>query len=178
MAGATQVEVERLPLRALLGASGLALLSSSPTMPVRDQDHDRVRHALLADGWTITHDPLRLRWGGRDMYVDLGVQRLLAAEKAERRIAVEIKMFAGPSLVDDLEKAIGQYALYKDIMEDVEPGRDLYVAVREVVYADFFQEPIGRLALDKGRLKLIVYDPTTEIIRRWIPSTATSSSAP
>lgn len=114
------------------------------------------------------------------MYVDLGADRLLAAEKAERRIAVEIKMFAGPSLVDDLEKAIGQCALYQDVMEVAEPGRELYLAIREAVYADFFQEPIGRLALDKGRLKLIVYDPTTEVIRRWTaaPSTVRSSSAP
>jgi XisH protein len=79
-------------------------------MPARDHDHEHVRRALVAlvnDGWTITHDPLRLRWGGRDMYVDLGAERILAAQKAERKIAVECKTFAGPSLVDDLEKAVG-----------------------------------------------------------------------
>ena len=100
------------------------------------------------------------------MYVDLGAERMLAAEKAERRIAVEIKAFSGPSLVDDLEKAIGQYALYRDVMDETETNRELYVAVREAVYANFFQEPIGRLALDKGRLKLLVFDPMTEVIRR------------
>lgn len=146
------------------------LASLALAMPARDHDHESVRHALIADGWTITHDPLRLRWGGRDMYVDLGAERILAAEKAERRIAVEIKSFAGPSLVDDLEKAIGQYALYRDVMDETDVGRELYVAVREIVYADFFQEPIGRLALDKNRLKLLVFDPTTEVIRRWTPA--------
>lgn len=103
------------------------------------------------------------------MYVDLGAERMIAAEKAERRIAVEIKAFAGPSLVDDLEKAIGQYALYRDVMDETDASRELYVAVREAIYADFFQEPIGRLAIDKGRLKLIVFDPTKEVIRRWTP---------
>lgn len=144
-------------------------------MPARDHDHPHVRRALVADGWTITHDPLRLSWGSRDTYVDLGAERVLAAEKANRKIAVEIKGFTSPSLVDDLEKAIGQYALYHDILERIEPEREL----REAVYVDFFDEPICHLILDNGRLKLLVYDPTTEVIRRWTPdpATATSSSA-
>lgn len=32
-------------------------------MPARDHLHEHVRKALVSDGWTITHDPLRLRWG-------------------------------------------------------------------------------------------------------------------
>ncbi len=67
------------------------------SMPVRDIYHDAVRRALIKDGWTITHDPLRLDWGGTDMYVDLGAERLLAAEKGEQRIAIEIKSFIGAS---------------------------------------------------------------------------------
>ncbi len=41
-----------------------------------------MRRALERDGWTITHDPLRLRWGAKDLYVDLGAEQILAAEKA------------------------------------------------------------------------------------------------
>jgi hypothetical protein len=69
-------------------------------MPARNIYHDCVRNALVNDGWVITHDPLRLRWGGKDLYVDLGAEQLLAAEKAGRRIAVEIKSFVGPSDVE------------------------------------------------------------------------------
>ncbi len=76
-------------------------------MPARDHDHERVRRALISDGWVITHDPLRLRWRVRDLYVDLGAERLLAAEKGQQKIAVEIKSFRGLSVVDDLEKASG-----------------------------------------------------------------------
>jgi hypothetical protein len=32
-----------------------------------------------------------------------------------RRIAVEIKSFVGPSVVDDIEKALGQYLIYHSI---------------------------------------------------------------
>lgn len=74
-------------------------------MPARDQHHEQVRQALVKDGWAITHDPLRLRWGQRDLFVDLGAEQLLAAEKSDRKIAVEIKSFAGPSMIDDGEGA-------------------------------------------------------------------------
>ena len=51
-------------------------------MPAHDLYHDAVKNALIKDGWTITHDPFRMEWGKRDMYVDLGAERLLAAERA------------------------------------------------------------------------------------------------
>src|SRR5437588_7300958 len=58
-----------------------------------DVYHDAVRHALEKDGWTITHDPLTLSVGGRDIYIDLGAEMPIAAEKEGRRIAVEVKSF-------------------------------------------------------------------------------------
>jgi len=76
-------------------------------MPAKDIYHDTLKNALMKDGWTITHDPLVLRWGTTDVYVDLGAEQLLAAEKAERRIAVEVKSFVGRSAVEDLEKSLG-----------------------------------------------------------------------
>jgi len=78
-------------------------------MPAKDIYHDTVRNALLKDGWTITDDPLRLVYGRQDVFVDLGAEKLIAAEKGSRKIAVEIKSFSGRSEVADLEKALGQY---------------------------------------------------------------------
>ncbi len=60
-------------------------------MPARDRLHELVRKALTSDGWTITHDPLRLRWGKQDVYADLGAERFVAAQKGPILIAVEIK---------------------------------------------------------------------------------------
>ena len=76
-------------------------------MPAKDIYHETVKNPLIKDGWTITHDPLVLRWGTNDVYVDLGAEQLLAAEKRGQKIAVEIKSFVGRSDVDDLEKALG-----------------------------------------------------------------------
>jgi hypothetical protein len=62
-------------------------------MPQRDVYHDAVKHALLDDGWTVTHDPYYTAFGERRGFADLGAERTLAAERAGRRIAVEIKSF-------------------------------------------------------------------------------------
>ncbi|WP_129633037.1 element excision factor XisH family protein [Candidatus Oscillochloris fontis] len=62
-------------------------------MPARDIYHNTVTHALEKAGWQITHDPFRLQWGTKDMYVDLGAEELVAAEQQGQKIAVEIKSF-------------------------------------------------------------------------------------
>ncbi len=116
-------------------------------MPARDIYHDAVKKALVKDGWTITHDPLILKWGLKDLYVDLGAERLLAAEKEGRKIAVEVKSFVGESEVDDLEDAVGEFILYHDILNRTEPDRVLYLAVRQAIYVDVFEEPIGKILL-------------------------------
>ena len=37
----------------------------------KDIFHDTVKLALQKDGWIITHDPYRLRYGIADIYIDL-----------------------------------------------------------------------------------------------------------
>ena len=138
-------------------------------MPVKDIYHDAVRNALIKDGWTITHDPLILKWGLKDLYVDLGAERLVAAEKEGRKIAVEIKSFVSQSEVEDLENAIGQFVLYHDILNRIEPDRVLYLAVREAIFTSVFEEPIGQVLLENQRVKLVVFDPQAEVIVKWIP---------
>jgi len=144
-------------------------------MPARDRYHDQVRSALIKDGWTITDDPLHVKWGKKDLYVDLGAEHLLAAEKGQRKIAVEVKSFLGHSEMADLEQAIGQYTIYRDVLSRAEPERALFLAVNEEVYNNLFEEPIGELLLENQRIRLIVFDPQTEVIRQWIPQNPTAA---
>jgi len=90
-------------------------------MPALDIYHDQVKNALIKDGWTITDDPLTIRFGRKVLYVDLAAQRLLAAERAGSRIAVEIKSFVGRSDVLDLEQALGQFVLYAEVLAETDP---------------------------------------------------------
>ena len=138
-------------------------------MPARDRYHDSVKNALIKDGWTITQDPLKLNWGRKDMDVDLGAEQLLTAEKGIRKIVIEIKGFFGPSEMNDLEAAVGQYVIYHDVLARVEPDRELYLADDEETFEDLFEEPIGELLIDNNRVKLLGFDPQTEAIIRWTP---------
>ncbi len=107
------------------------------------------------------------------MYVDLGAERLLAAERDGRTIAVEVKSFLGKSEIADLEQALGQFVLYRNIMEFTHPDRELYLAVREVVFTELFEEPVGRILIDRDLVRLIVFNDKTEEVLRWVPGTHT-----
>jgi hypothetical protein len=82
-------------------------------MPARDIFHDAVKNALVKEGWIITADPLFIQFGGVDMYVDLGAEKVIAAEKAGRKIAVEVKSFASASLLSEFHTALGQFLNYR-----------------------------------------------------------------
>lgn len=138
-------------------------------MPAKDIYHEVVKQALVKDGWKITHDPLVLKWGKKDMFVDLGAEYLLAAEKGAQKIAVEVKSFLGPSELDDLEKALGQYILYHDVLAEREPDRTLYLAVPREMREELFEEPIGQLLLKNNRLRLIFFEHHREEIVAWLP---------
>ena len=139
-------------------------------MPAQDLYHDTVVHALTADGWTITHDPLSLSYGGRDLYIDLGAERTtIAAERDGQKIAIEIKSFLGSSTVRDLEEAVGQYQVYHSVLTEIDPGRMLYLAVPQRVYESLFTERFGQLIRQRLQLRLMVFDEHEERIVAWIP---------
>jgi glucose-6-phosphate 1-dehydrogenase len=146
--------------------NAIALLNLD--MPSKDIYHDTVKKALEKDGWLITKEQLKLTIGSRTLYVDLAADKILAAEKEGRKIAVEIKSFLSPSPVDDLEKALGQYVLYCDILEEQEPERILYLAVPNAVFEEIFSEPVGQMAIKKQRLRLLTFNPRKEEIVQWI----------
>jgi hypothetical protein len=67
--------------------------------------------------------------GGVEMYVDLGAEKIIAAEKDGQKIAVEIKSFIGPSNISEFHTAIGQFINYRVALEEQYPDRTLYLAV-------------------------------------------------
>lgn len=133
-----------------------------------DTYHAAVRRALEKDGWTITHDPLTPSAGARDVYVDLGAEQPIAAEKAGRKIAVEVKSFLGLSPVRDLEEAIGQFVLYRNLLQLKEPDRRLFLAIRTTTFHGIFSEPMGQMGAGPLRIPLLVFVPEEEVIEQWI----------
>ena len=60
-------------------------------MPQYDLYHNEVKNALSKAGWTITDDPYTLDYKGLRLYADLGAEKLLAAEKEEKKLLLRLK---------------------------------------------------------------------------------------
>lgn len=69
--------------------------------------------------FTLSDHLLKIEGRKKKLFVDWSAEKLLAAEKGERKIAVEIKSFVGKSDINDLEDAVGQYVLYETLLEEI-----------------------------------------------------------
>jgi hypothetical protein len=134
----------------------------------KDLYHAQVKTALQKDGWEITHDPYELRIGGVEMYIDLAAEQVIAAQKGNVKIAVEIKSFISPSTISDFHLAHGQFLDYRYALEDEEPERILYLAVPNRVYQTFFTLKFIQRVIQRSQLKLLIYDSQQEVIVQWI----------
>lgn len=139
-------------------------------MPARNIYHDVVVKALIADGWTITHDPLPLPFEGRKLEVDLGAERsVIGAKKAEEKIAVEVQSFLSDSPVRDLEEALGQIEIYRVVLGKTEPERKLFMAVPGRVQRDLLSDKFGKFVVKEFALSVIVFDEDKSRIIKWQP---------
>jgi hypothetical protein len=137
-------------------------------MSAKDLFHNAVKRGLQKESWTITNDPLELELEEITFKIDLGAERLIAAEKANEKIAVEIKSFVGASTVSDFHTALGQFLNYRIMLEANGSERLLYLAVPLETFETFFQTRFAQIVLQRHQLKLIVYDQLSEVIVRWI----------
>ena len=137
-------------------------------MAAKDFYHDHVRNALVKDGWTITHDPFKVEWLETRLQIDIGAERLIAAERGIEKIAVEVKSFIGPSKIEDLEDALGQYVLYRFSLKKAAQERLLFLAIHEDAYASIFDKPDGKALLMEEHLRLIVFSIDREEVVKWI----------
>jgi XisH protein len=137
-------------------------------MAARDLYHYQVKKALIKEGWYITADPYQISVEEVDFEIDLAAEPLIAADKDGQKIAVEIKSFVGPSTVNELHKAVGQFTDYYVALEILEPDRILYLALPQYIYDTYFQKVIIQKILAKIGAKILVYDPQKEIIVKWI----------
>lgn len=136
-------------------------------MPAKDIFHDVVKSALEKEGWNITADPLFLRFGGLELYIDLGAERIIAAQKDEEKIAVEIKSFVGNSATTEFSTALGQFLKYQVALQEEDPGRILYLAIPLDTYRYFFNLELPRILVERYQVNLIVYDPENQVIVTW-----------
>ncbi|MBR8831591.1 MAG: hypothetical protein N5P05_003077 [Chroococcopsis gigantea SAG 12.99] len=135
----------------------------------KDLFYNIVKIGLEKEGWKITHDPYPIRYGVSDLYIDLAAEEAIAAEKEGRKIAVEVKSFAGSSTVSEFHTALGQFLNYRIALEiSDEPERVLYLAVPIDTYRMFLRFEPAKTAIERYQVRLIVYNPKLEVLEQWI----------
>ncbi|MEG4628348.1 XisH family protein [Microcoleus sp. AR_TQ3_B6] len=137
-------------------------------MPAKDIYHNEVKNALLKDGWTITADPYFIKYEDAELYADLAAEKPIAAQRQGQKIVVEIKTFVGRSLMYDFHGALGQYMVYRNLIQLTEPEYKLYLAIDDVVYQNFFQRKSIQLITNENKLCLMVVEMEKEEIMQWI----------
>ena len=136
-------------------------------MSARDIFHEAVKRGLQKEGWVITHDPLVVKFAKDKISVDLGAEKILAAERGTEKIAVEIKSFLGDSELFEYHAALGQFLNYRLALRLREPERVLFLAVPVSTYRSLFSRDFAQSSVQEYQVKLIVYDPKSEVIVQW-----------
>lgn len=136
-------------------------------MPRKDIYHEQVRNSLEKEGWLITHDPMRFRWKGRTIWPDLGIERVIAAERGLEKIAVEIKSFLEPIQLHEFYEAIGQYDTYKAALAELDKDRRVFLAISKSVYDHFISQEFASTILEIKAIPFFVYDVEHEIVLQW-----------
>lgn len=134
----------------------------------RDKIHQAFRIALEDEGWQVTADPLYLKIGAIPIHIDLGAEKLIAAERGIEKIAIEVKTFGNTSFITALYEAVGKYIIYRKALEFLRPGMPLYLAVPEDVFKKVNKERILRAVFIDEKIKLILYHTDLKKITSWI----------
>jgi XisH protein len=135
----------------------------------RDIYHKNVKAALEKEGWKITDDPLHIDLEETFIEIDMAAEMVFAAQKENEKIAVEVKSFLGKSIISEFHTVIGQFADYRDALEEFEPDRVLYLALPKNIYHHpIFQGRFIQKRLKKENVKIILYDIQKEDTIQWI----------
>ena len=137
-------------------------------MPAHDSIHEAVKNALTKEGWTITNDPFILVYETDKFYADLRAERPATTESPQRIIVVEIKSLLGPSLMHELEVALGQYQVYHSILQATAPDHRLFLAIQEESYEKLLARPTFQLIKRAFQLALVIVNTEREEVKEWI----------
>ena len=135
----------------------------------RDIIHASVREALEKDNWIITDDPLRIELieESKAFEIDLGAERLIAAERGSEKIAVEIKSFASPSFLYAFHEALGQYLNYRDAIQEKGMNREMVLAVTEEAFETMQLSGFIKRRLEQYGVNVLVVDVQQKTVKKW-----------
>jgi hypothetical protein len=143
-------------------------------MAARDRIHEAVKAALIKDDWMIRDEPLVIRWDDAQLEIDLGAEKILLAEKEEELIAVEVKSFLRSNSIPELQKAVGQYLMYREALAANDPERRLFLATHQKAMTELMTQPQTEAFLSKYQIHLLIVDVQQDEIEQWIVQTSSA----
>jgi len=123
---------------------------------------------LIKDGWTVTHDPYKLKAEGTTYEVDMGAEKLFAAQKDKQKILVEVKSLLRLSIAHEFHAVLGTFVGYQINLEELNSDRVLYIAIPNPAYKRIQQIPILLKYINRVDMKLIIFDKNKKEILEWI----------
>ncbi|MEK7254748.1 MAG: element excision factor XisH family protein, partial [Bacteroidota bacterium] len=131
-------------------------------------DPEQAKQILEEEGWTITDDPYRVKFGTKKIEIDLGAEKLIAAEKGTEKIVVEIKSFVSRSAFYELHRAVGQFRAYRRVLQMKEDKHQLFLAMPIDSFDVLFNDDFGRLTIEEEQLKMLLFNPLENKLVKWI----------
>ena len=68
----------------------------------------------------------------------------------------------------DFETALGQYLIYRALLSIDHPAQQLYLAIGQKTYGEFFQKIAIKFILETYQVSLLIIDLTKEEVIQWI----------
>jgi hypothetical protein len=99
--------------------------------------------------------------------IDLGAEKMIAAQNDIEKIAVEVKSFIQSSIVYDFHAALGQYLNYLLGLKKQDPDRTLFLAVPLRAQVLFDEMGLILESIETYGVKMIVYEEKTKTIISW-----------
>jgi hypothetical protein len=133
-----------------------------------DSCEPEVITALEKQGWRLVKRPVAFRSGKRSVYADLGLSRT-TEDGDEFIVIVEVKCFTNPD--DDLQefyKAVGQYALYQELAEEIPYISTVYLAIPDEAYERLLNTYNVIRVFQSNRVNLVIIDISELEVVQWI----------
>ena len=138
-------------------------------MPALDSCHPQIVRALEKTGWVVLPKPFTLPSPINNLFVDIQARRPTQNGGSEI-IVVEVKCFADDSFdMHELYVAIGQYLVYRDLLQQMTVPRSLYLAIPTKAYYGIFR-PLAAVIMIRNQMQLIVINLDTEEVVEWVES--------
>lgn len=136
-------------------------------MPVLDNCHHDVVSALEKDGWSIKSENEFYRHGNRSIFIDIRAEKIETGQ-VERVLLAEIKCFSDEqSRNSDWYVAIGQYLIYREIIDILQVNIPVYLAIPHTIYDMIADDVIDQL-IEKHHIKLLLVNMDSQQVVKWI----------